>query len=266
MRLLILGGTKFLGRAIVDAAIARDHTLTLFNRGLQDPAAYPNVEQVRGDRTRGFDGLGDRKWDAVVDTAAYLPRDVASSTRFFAPRVAHYTLVSSISVQASHAAAGQTESAPVARLTPEQEAEVAELSTDGPGIGSARIVREGNACALIAFGAMVGRCLEAASALAGEGIECAVLDLRSLVPLDVEAIAGQVRSTGRAVVVHEAPLTLGMGAEVVARIVEEAFDHLEAPVLRVTGPDVPYPPASLEQHFLPSVERIAGAVRTVVTY
>jgi 2-oxoisovalerate dehydrogenase E1 component beta subunit len=141
-----------------------------------------------------------------------------------------------------------------------------ELSTDGPGIGSARIVREGGACVLITFGAMVGRCLEAASTLAEEGTECAVIDLRSLVPLDVEAIAGQVRATGRAVVVHEAPLTLGMGAEVVARIVEEAFDHLEAPVLRVTGPDVPYPPASLEQHYLPSVERIAEAVRTVVAY
>ena len=141
-----------------------------------------------------------------------------------------------------------------------------ELSADGPGIGSARIVREGGACVLITFGAMVGRCLEAALALAEEGTQCAVLDLRSLVPLDVEAIAGQVRTTGRAVVVHEAPLTLGMGAEVVARIVEEAFDHLEAPVLRVTGADVPYPPASLEQHYLPSVERIAEAVRTVVAY
>lgn len=141
-----------------------------------------------------------------------------------------------------------------------------ELSTDGPGIGSARIVREGGACVLITFGAMVGRCLEATSALLEEGIECAVLDLRSLVPLDVDAIAEQVRSTGRAVVVHEAPLTLGMGAEVVARIVEEAFDHLEAPVLRVTGPDVPYPPAALEQHYLPSVERIAEAARAVVAY
>ena len=144
--------------------------------------------------------------------------------------------------------------------------EEGELATDGPALGSARIVREGDACALIAFGAMVGRCLEAASTLAGEEIECTVLDLRSLVPLDVDAIAGLVRTTGRAVVVHEAPLTLGMGAEIVARIVEEAFDHLEAPVLRVTGPDVPYPPASLEQHYLPSVERITDAVRKVVAY
>ena len=96
-------------------------------------------------------------------------------------------------------------------------------------------MREGGACVLIAYGAMVGRCLEAATALAADGIEATVLDLRSLVPLDVAAIGDAVRSTGRAVVVHEAPLTLGMGAEIVARIVEEAFDHLEAPVARVTG-------------------------------
>ena len=113
---------------------------------------------------------------------------------------------------------------------------------------------------------MVQRCLEAATALQDEGIGCAVLDLRSLVPLDVATLADLVRSTGRAVVVHEAPMTLGMGAEIVARIVEEAFDHLEAPVLRVTGPDVPYPPASLEQVYLPSVERIAAAARRVVAY
>jgi pyruvate dehydrogenase E1 component beta subunit len=144
--------------------------------------------------------------------------------------------------------------------------EEGELATGGPGLGSARTVREGDACVLISFGAMVGRCLEAATALAGEGIECSVLDLRTLVPLDVEAIAEHVRATGRAAVVHEAPLTLGMGAEIVARIVEEAFDHLEAPVLRVTGADVPYPPASLEQHYLPSTERIAAAVRKVVAY
>jgi len=141
-----------------------------------------------------------------------------------------------------------------------------DLTVEGPGIGQARVVREGGACVLIAYGAMVGRCLEAATALAEGGIETGVLDLRSLVPLDVAAIGDAVRATGRAVVVHEAPLTLGMAAEVVARIVEEAFDHLEAPVLRVTGPDVPYPPASLEQRYLPSVERIANAVRTVVAY
>jgi pyruvate dehydrogenase E1 component beta subunit len=141
-----------------------------------------------------------------------------------------------------------------------------ELNTDGPGIGEARVLRDGGACAIVSYGAMVHRCLDAAAQLAAEGIECRVLDLRSLTPLDVDALADAVRATGRAVVVHEAPKTLGMGAEIAARIMETAFDHLEAPVGRVTGPDVPYPPASLEQHYLPSAERICDAVRAAVTY
>ena len=144
--------------------------------------------------------------------------------------------------------------------------ETGEPTSDGPGIGRARTVRDGGSCVVIAYGAMVTRCLEAAEVLSAEDIEVSVLDLRSLVPLDVEAIGEAVRATGRAVVVHEAPLTLGMGAEIVARIVEEAFDRLEAPVARVTGPDVPYPPASLEHRYLPSVERISTAVRKVVSY
>jgi 2-oxoisovalerate dehydrogenase E1 component beta subunit len=140
------------------------------------------------------------------------------------------------------------------------------LSADGPGIGEARVLRDGDACAIVSYGAMVHRCLDAAAQLAVEGIECRVLDLRSLTPLDLDALGDAVRATGRAVVVHEAPKTLGMSAEIAARIMETAFDHLEAPVGRVTGPDVPYPPASLEQHYLPSVERICDAVRAAVTY
>ena len=93
-----------------------------------------------------------------------------------------------------------------------------------------------------------------------------VVDLRSLSPLDDELLARCARETGRVVVVHEAPRTLGVGAEVAARVMELAFDHLEAPVARVTGWDVPYPPASLEQHYLPSVERIVEAVRAVSSY
>ena len=144
--------------------------------------------------------------------------------------------------------------------------ESGDLSADGPGIGTGRVVRGGDACTVFAYGAMVARCLEAADLLSGEGIEARVVDLRSLSPLDVDLIAGSVRETGRAVVVHEAPRTLGMGAEIAARIMEEAFDSLEAPVARVTGWDVPYPPAALEAHYLPSVERIAAAVRRTVTY
>src|SRR5207247_6798755 len=101
---------------------------------------------------------------------------------------------------------------------------------------------------------------------ASRGAQVEVIDLRSLVPLDLETMAASVRRTGRAVVVHEAPMTLGIGAEVVARLVEDCFDHLEAPVLRVTGYDTPYPPATIERHYLPSVERILAAIARVTNY
>ncbi len=137
MRILILGGTKFLGRALVDAARARGHELTLFNRGRHDAAAFPDVEQVRGDRTLGageggFAALAGRRFDAVIDTACYLPRDAAAAAAFFAEATEHYSLVSSISALASLDTPGYDESAPVARLTPEQEKEVAALSAEGP--------------------------------------------------------------------------------------------------------------------------------------
>jgi len=142
-----------------------------------------------------------------------------------------------------------------------------ELGADGSlPIGKARTVREGTDCTIVAYGAMVARSLQVASQAAEEGVEVEVIDLRSLVPLDLDALAGSVRKTGRAVVVHEAPMTAGFGAEVVARIVEDAFDYLEAPVLRVTGYDIPYPPATIESHYLPSVARILAAVDRVVNY
>ena len=141
------------------------------------------------------------------------------------------------------------------------------LTTDGPQIGVAVVhLPEGGDCTIVTYGAMRARCLDAARSLGEDGIGVRVVDLRSLVPLDVETIRRCVVETGRAVVVHEAPLTLGFGAEIAARIMEEAFDHLEAPVARVTGPDTPYPPASLEQEYLPSVERIVAAVRRTVEY
>jgi len=134
MNILVLGGTKFVGRAFVESALRMGHSVTLFNRGKQDPGAWPGLEQVHGDRTaeNAFAPFAGRRFDAVVDPAAYLPRDVAKSAAFFAPRCDRYLLVSSISVHASHAEFGANESTPVGRLTPEQEKEVAELSADGP--------------------------------------------------------------------------------------------------------------------------------------
>ena len=144
--------------------------------------------------------------------------------------------------------------------------EPGELSADGPGIGRGRVLRDGDAATIVAYGSMVTRALDAATVLADEGISARVVDLRSLAPLDEDLLRRCTEETGRVVVVHEAPRTLGMGAEIAARVMELAFDHLAAPVGRVTGWDAPYPPASLEQHYLPSVQRIAEGVRKVVSY
>jgi 2-oxoisovalerate dehydrogenase E1 component beta subunit len=140
---------------------------------------------------------------------------------------------------------------------------------DGDGalpIGTSRVLRDGTDCTIVAYGAMVARSLAVASRAAEAGVEVEVIDLRTLVPLDLETMAASVRRTGRAVVVHEAPMTAGFGAEVVARLMEDAFDYLEAPVVRVTGWDTPYPPATIESHYLPSVERILDAVERVTAY
>ena len=103
MRLLLLGGPKFLGRAVIDAALERGHELTLFNRGTTGADLYPDVERILGDRDGGLDGLRGRSWDAVVDTSGYLPRVVGASAGLLADAVDHYVFVSSISVYASFA-------------------------------------------------------------------------------------------------------------------------------------------------------------------
>jgi pyruvate dehydrogenase E1 component beta subunit len=130
--------------------------------------------------------------------------------------------------------------------------------------GRARLVRQGSDVTLIAWSAAVHLCLAAATELQESGISAAVLDLRTLVPLDVEGLVQAVTSTGRAVVVHEAPLTGGFGAEISATLHEEAFMSLDSPVLRVGGRDVPYPSGALEDAFLPTVPRIVRAARKAV--
>jgi pyruvate dehydrogenase E1 component beta subunit len=130
--------------------------------------------------------------------------------------------------------------------------------------GKARVAREGTDVVLIAWSAAVELCLRASAQLEQEGISATVLDLRSLVPLDVDAIVDAVRRTGKAVVVHEAPLSGGFGAEIVATIQQEAFYSLDAPVVRVASWDVPYPPGALEDHYLPSVERVRRATKKLV--
>ena len=131
--------------------------------------------------------------------------------------------------------------------------------------GQAAVVREGEDITLVAWSAAVELCLRAATQLASEGISATVVDLRTLVPFDVETVVTAVAKTGRCVVVHEAPLSAGFGAEVVATLVQEAFYDLDAPIERVASYDVPYPPATLEQWYLPSVERVVRSVRRVIS-
>ncbi len=129
---------------------------------------------------------------------------------------------------------------------------------------SARIVKPGTRATLLVYGPMVRTCVEAALVAAEEGIDLEVIDLRSLSPLDEATIIASVKRTGRAVIVHEAARNLGMGAEIAARIQEHCLYELEAPVLRVTGYDTPYPPSRVEEDYLPDLDRILDAVdRTV---
>ncbi len=130
--------------------------------------------------------------------------------------------------------------------------------------GHLRVVRDGSDITLVAWSAAVVLAERAAELAQEEGISCRVVDLRTLVPLDAEGLGEAVAATGRALVIHEAPLTAGFGAEVVATIVEQAFWSLSAPVLRVAAPDTPYPIASLEQLYVPSAERVLAAIRRVV--
>jgi pyruvate/2-oxoglutarate/acetoin dehydrogenase E1 component len=138
--------------------------------------------------------------------------------------------------------------------------EVPEESYTVP-LGEAKVVREGEHLTLVSYSRMTGECLKAAAALAGAGIECEVVDLRCLAPLDIDTVAASVEKTGRAIVVTEDCKTAGVSAEVMARIVEECFDFLQAPVRRVAGADTPIPCADvLEKAALPDAQKIVDAV------
>ncbi len=128
------------------------------------------------------------------------------------------------------------------------------------GLDQARVVRAGDQVTLAAYGPTVKTCLDAATVAAEEGRSIEVIDLRSLSPLDIDTVAASVEKTGRLVVVHEAPTFLGVGAEVAARVSERCFLHLEAPVIRVGGFNLPYPPSKLEESFLPDLDRVLDGV------
>jgi 2-oxoisovalerate dehydrogenase E1 component beta subunit len=128
----------------------------------------------------------------------------------------------------------------------------------------ARVVVQGTDVTVLAYGPLVATAVDAAVAASDEGISVEVVDLRSLSPVDFETVEESVRKTGRLVITHEAQQFGGLGAELAASITDRCFFHLEAPPQRVTGFDVPYPPARLEEHFLPDLDRILDAVDRVL--
>jgi 2'-hydroxyisoflavone reductase len=119
MKILMIGGRVFLGRAIVEAALVRGHEVTLFNRGKSNPELYNDLEQIHGDRDGGLDVLTGRRWDAVIDTCGYIPRHVRDSATFLADKVDHYTFISTISVYADNNIVNMDESGPLGTLEDE---------------------------------------------------------------------------------------------------------------------------------------------------
>lgn len=158
---------------------------------------------------------------------------------------------------------------PVVFLEPKRrywQKEDVNLPVHGEPIGRALVRRTGTTATVIAYGPMVTTALEAADAAAADGWDLEVVDVRTLSPLDADTLAASVIKTSRAVVVHEAQRFAGYGAEIAATVSERAFGHLGAPVLRVTGFDIPYPPAKIERHYLPSADRILDAVAHLLEY
>lgn len=158
---------------------------------------------------------------------------------------------------------------PVIFLEPKRRYwEKAELDESVPPMPpwSARVARPGRDATLVAYGPMVKVCLDAAVAAEEEGRDLEVIDLRSLSPLDADAVCESVRKTGRLIVVHEAPVFAGPAAEIAARVTEKCFYSLEAPVLRVGGFSTPYPPSRVEEEYLPDLDRVLDAVDRSMAY
>jgi 2-oxoisovalerate dehydrogenase E1 component beta subunit len=155
---------------------------------------------------------------------------------------------------------------PKRRYWEKAEVDTAAAVSDALPLDTARTVVEGTDVTVLAYGPMVKVAVDAAAAAAQDGRSLEVIDLRSLSPLDVATVTASVRRTGHCVIVHEAPVYAGLGAEIAARVTEECFYSLESPVLRVGGFSIPYPPSRNEDHYLPDLDRVLDAVDRAFAY
>ncbi|HKC63891.1 MAG TPA: NAD-dependent epimerase/dehydratase family protein [Pyrinomonadaceae bacterium] len=166
MRILIIGGTIFLGRHLIEASLARNHQITIFNRGRHNPDLYPEVEKLRGDRSLDLAALHNRRWDAVIDTCGYLPSIVRKSAELLADAAEHYTFISSCSVYANFDLAGTDENSPVSTITSEQ-------------LGEAEKIDTGERATAISYGEMYGALKALCERAAEEAMPGRVLNVRA---------------------------------------------------------------------------------------
>lgn len=153
---------------------------------------------------------------------------------------------------------------PKRRYYTKGEVDTGAVLADASPMSAARVVVPGRDVTLVTYGGLVATAVDAATAAADDGVSVEVIDLRSLSPLDHDAVAESVQRTGRCVVVHEGPREAGVGAEVAATVTERCFEYLEAPPVRVTGHDIPYPPPKAEKHHVPDLDRILDGVDRVL--
>jgi nucleoside-diphosphate-sugar epimerase len=240
MKLLVLGGPRFLGRFVIERGLARGHQVTIFNRGRTEPALFPEVEKLRGDRATDVSALAGRSWDAAIDTSGFLPATVRRMTEALRGRVGHYTFVSSISVYSDFSRARMDEASPASTLTPEQWKEAEAIDASEPRNTPAFYQLYGplkTECEVLVQQAFPGR-----SAIPRPGLIVGPNDYMDRFPYWVRRIAegGDVLAPGRpernVQVIDVRDL-----ADWMVRLAEGAV----AGVFNATGPEPPTPMAEL---------------------
>ncbi|WP_124726798.1 SDR family oxidoreductase [Staphylospora marina] len=244
MKILIIGGTRFLGRFITREAQRRGHEITLFHRGRANPGLFPDVENILGDRVEAIGLLGDRRWDSVIDTCGFVPWAVAPSVRYLKNRTEHYVFVSSISVYADFSRIGIDESSPVDTL-PEKKVE--ELEREGYGPYGEHYGAMKALCERLIDREMPGRALHVRS-----GLIVGPHDYMDRFPYWIHRVArgGEILAPG-----HPGQPVQWIDVRDLANWILDMAERRQTGVMNVTGPETPLTMG----HILEECRRIAGS-------